>query len=38
MNFRKFAADHLFDGYQWLEDVVLITDEDGRVQDIISAG
>ncbi len=38
MAFRKFKADHLFDGYKLHEtDNVLITDEAGLVQDIVSS-
>jgi cytosine/adenosine deaminase-related metal-dependent hydrolase len=36
MNFRKFTADHLFNGYHLLENMVLVTDENGTVQDIVS--
>jgi cytosine/adenosine deaminase-related metal-dependent hydrolase len=36
MAYRKFAADQLFDGYRLLEDKVLITTEDGRIEDIIA--
>lgn len=35
MNFRKFSADQLFDGYAFLEDVVLITSDQGVVEDIV---
>lgn len=35
MSFRKFSADYLFNGYQMLEDVVLITDTQGTVRDIV---
>jgi aminodeoxyfutalosine deaminase len=36
MGYQKFRADQLFDGYNFLEkDQVLITDEEGEVQDII---
>jgi aminodeoxyfutalosine deaminase len=36
MDFRKFTADHLFDGHKLLRDVVLITDERGVVESIVS--
>jgi aminodeoxyfutalosine deaminase len=37
MAYRKFKADKLFDGYQLHEDdKVLITDEEGKVLDIVS--
>lgn len=37
MNYLKFRADKLFDGYRLLDDQhVLITDKDGVVQDIVS--
>lgn len=36
MSFRKFTADHLFDGYRLHRDAVLITDAGGTVQEIIS--
>lgn len=36
MNFRKFKADHLFTGHQWLGDQhVLVTRPDGEVADIL---
>jgi cytosine/adenosine deaminase-related metal-dependent hydrolase len=35
MNFRKFSGDYLFDGYKLLKDAVLITDLEGRVEEII---
>jgi cytosine/adenosine deaminase-related metal-dependent hydrolase len=39
MTFRKFKADKLFDGYRFLEDdKVLVTDEEGAIEDIISVG
>jgi len=38
MSFRKFKADQLFDGYHLhSNDKVLITDDSGKVQDIVSA-
>lgn len=38
MAYRKFKADKLFDGYRFLEDdKILITDEDGVIQDIVTA-
>jgi cytosine/adenosine deaminase-related metal-dependent hydrolase len=33
--YRKFSADKIFDGYQFLQDKVLITDETGVIIDII---
>ena len=36
MDFRKFTADHLFDGHKLLRDVVLITDEQGVVESIVA--
>ena len=37
MSFRKFKADQLFDGYRFhADDSVLITDDTGRVEDIVS--
>ena len=37
MAYLKFKADKLFDGYRFLEDdTVLITDEEGIIQDIVS--
>jgi aminodeoxyfutalosine deaminase len=37
MSFRKFKADQLFDGYRFHDsDSVLITDETGKVNDIVS--
>ncbi len=37
MAFKKFKADKLFDGYRFLEDdKVLVTDEEGVIEDIIS--
>ncbi len=39
MAYLKFKADKLFDGYRFLEeDSVLITNEEGVVQDIVSIG
>lgn len=35
MNFRKFAADYLFTGLHLLRDMVLVSNDDGVVQDII---
>ena len=38
MGYRKFKADKLFDGYCFLEDnKTLITDEEGVIQDIVTA-
>jgi cytosine/adenosine deaminase-related metal-dependent hydrolase len=38
MNYRKFQADHLFTGYEWLSgDSVLITSQDGEIVDIAPA-
>src|SRR6186997_114542 len=37
MAYKKFRADHLFDGYRLLDDQhVLITSKDGVIEDIIS--
>src|SRR6185369_11006530 len=37
MSYHKFKADHLFDGYHFLDnDKVLITDNSGKVLDIVS--
>ena len=37
MAYLKFKADKLFNGYRFLEDdAVLITDEEGVVQDIVA--
>jgi len=36
MNYRKFKADKLFDGYQFQDDKVLITDEEGNFESIVS--
>ncbi|MEY3153242.1 MAG: hypothetical protein RLZZ333_1839 [Bacteroidota bacterium] len=39
MNYRKFQADYLFDGYEMLgPDHVLITSAEGKVMEIIPAG
>jgi cytosine/adenosine deaminase-related metal-dependent hydrolase len=39
MNYRKFKADQLFDGYRFREnDSVLITDETGKFEAIVNAG
>lgn len=38
MNYRKFQADHLFTGYEWLSnDSVLITSAEGEIVDIVPA-
>jgi len=38
MSFKKFKADHLFDGYRlYGNDKVLITDDSGKIEDIVSA-
>lgn len=38
MNYRKFQADHLFTGYEWLSnDSVLITSTEGEIVDIVPA-
>lgn len=38
MNYRKFQADHLFTGFEWLSnDSVLITGTDGEIVDIVPA-
>jgi cytosine/adenosine deaminase-related metal-dependent hydrolase len=38
MSYKKFSADKLFDGYRFQEDdTVLITDEDGTVQEMVSS-
>lgn len=38
MNYRKFQADHLFTGYEWLSnDSVLITTAEGEIVDIVPA-
>jgi len=36
MNYRKFKADRLFDGYQFHDGKVLITDEEGNFESIVS--
>ena len=37
MHYRKFSADNLFDGHRLLgDDVVLITNGQGLVQEIVS--
>src|SRR5678809_821022 len=37
MSYQKFQADQLFDGYELLKnDHVLITDEEGTIEDILS--
>lgn len=35
MNYRKFKADRIFDGYQFHQGKVLITDEDGIFDNIV---
>jgi cytosine/adenosine deaminase-related metal-dependent hydrolase len=35
MRYRKFTADKLFDGYKFREQAVLITDENGVVENIV---
>jgi cytosine/adenosine deaminase-related metal-dependent hydrolase len=36
MNYRKFQADYIFDGYELLNrEHVLITDDDGKILDIV---
>ena len=38
MNYRKFQADHLFTGYEWLSNgSVLITSPEGEIVDIVPA-
>ena len=38
MNYRKFQADHLFTGYEWLSgDSVLVTGREGEIVDIVPA-
>ena len=34
--YRKFSADKIFDGYQFIKDKVLITDEAGVIGDIVN--
>jgi len=37
MSYQKFQADQLFDGYEFLKnDHVLITDEEGTIEDVLS--
>lgn len=36
MSFQKFKADQLFDGHKLRDDSVLITDENGVIEDIVS--
>lgn len=36
MNFRKFSADYLFNGYELIEDAVLITDGEGVVHGVVN--
>lgn len=36
MAFRKFSATQLFDGYRFLTNQVLVTDEAGNIADIVS--
>jgi cytosine/adenosine deaminase-related metal-dependent hydrolase len=37
MRYRKFKAEHLFDGEKFLEvEKILITDEKGKIEDIVS--
>jgi len=36
MGYRKIKADKIFNGYGFLEDQVLITDRDGKIEDLIS--
>ena len=35
MKFRKFTADYLFTGYQMVKDAVLITDDQGVIDNIV---
>src|SRR5688572_32676239 len=37
MSIKKFSADLLFDGRQFISDVVLITDDKGVVQELVHA-
>ena len=38
MSFKKFKADQLFDGYRlYGNDKVLITDDSGKIEDVVSA-
>lgn len=36
MGYRKFKADKLFDGYKFQEGKVLVTDESGRIEAIVT--
>lgn len=37
MNFRKFAADRIFDGFQFLStDTIIITDTEGTIIDLVN--
>jgi cytosine/adenosine deaminase-related metal-dependent hydrolase len=36
MAHRKFKAEKLFDGYRFVQDKVLITDEQGTIEDIVN--
>ena len=36
MSYKKFSAPQLFDGYQMLQNFILITDEKGVVENIVS--
>lgn len=38
MEYRKFKADYIFDGYKMLPEQVLITDSSGRIMDIVNGG
>src|SRR4051794_6897255 len=35
MNYRKYSAEKIFDGYVFLTDHVLITTEDGRIENLV---
>ncbi|RYZ26994.1 MAG: amidohydrolase, partial [Chitinophagaceae bacterium] len=37
MGFRKFRADRIFDGYQFVKDGVLVTTTDGTIEEIVPA-
>src|SRR6476620_2948903 len=37
MNYRKFGAKKIFDGYRFFTDRVLITTEDGTIEEIVPA-
>ncbi|MBK8952056.1 MAG: hypothetical protein IPM85_06825 [Chitinophagaceae bacterium] len=37
MDYKKFKADKLFDGYQFHTEKVLITKEDGTIEAIVTA-